>query len=314
MVDPRLLQSAEVQEIVKRHSAEFVELDPLHVHEYQGSGDHGELPHMPVPQHGRDATTEDGGGSQVTSQPGWLWGTMAWLLGVSDSSGSHQPVPSSPSEEALPFPPQRLFKNPVQSGARSETRLEDSHVISQSFRGAPAPRDVQRNFERPDYGGPTASVRNSLEESPILASTPMQNSETQDTIHALPREFKKQNSAYPEQRSPHSDSSNASVSSRSWIEYDSQASSQGDDEERDHPFSDVSYSYMRQDQQLAPMPYGERHVVYVEMGDGRLVHRLSTIGERTTIGDRNTSQESFSTVRTANLSDLGAPLPGALPR
>lgn len=108
----------------------------------------------------------------------------------------------------------------------------------------------------------------------------------------------------------------SAATSRSWTDYDSQASVYSNDDvdpEGGIMSSFVDTQLSKSSNVLAPLPpFRDRQMIYVQMGDGRLVHRLSTIGE----GDRSTRTGSdVSSVQTMTpLSEYDSPLPGGFPR
>lgn len=351
-VDIDLVQSTEVQQILDRHSAEVIPIQPSHVlHSVTADGDEADLP--PMPERAQLLSQQDEAGrhrrdpsAAKTQKQGWLWSATAWLFGVGHDDDDASNDEDRHSVDLEKKPPHRATSTPP-------PMPEDPPAISQNFRGTPSPARFQQQQQHqsdlrplfnPEEGG-DASTRTTTTSSSTGSSSfghlfgfgrstpvdtlatassssspspPRDSSESQDTLHPLPRESDESNVKKP-LVSPYETSEDYSERLRASSSASSEPSHcYGYEHERQ---TDSGANNSSNTPASAPPAFQDRQMIYVQMSDGRLVHRLSTIGERstTTAGDRSTlmgglSEDGASSVRSTTPStSLEPQLPGALP-
>lgn len=317
VIDIDLVQSSEVQQILDRHTAQIIPVKPNEVMHSVTANDESDLP--PMPEHRRllDRSQVGEEEEKAPARSGWLWTAAAWLFGVGgEETHADQSHVTDPEKQTVPERPSTPTITPA---------------ISQNYRGTPSParfqqfsKDVNgqtddesesaRRDPSPDsyyarlfgFGGrdTPAAVQPSREANP---SPPQISHESQDTLH------------------PSSKNSLDVINQPLVSPYEQSYEANNRTEEQLNPTASFDYSswpgYNRSEDRLSPAgtqglqePPRDRQMIYVQMGDGQLVHRLSTIGELTTTGgDRSTIMDSENGSLHSAPSSEEPQLPGALP-
>jgi hypothetical protein len=271
---PSLLQSSAIRDVLAQHGATLVTLAAGDLQAIQAET---QLPTMPTERILTENEQEQAEKSQSTL--GWLVSNVQWFFGL--SKADQQTADFTRKDASSPLLPMVERQPPFMAGTAAE---QFPSAASRAVYGDTAPSTPSRHHPLPLPPGAASQPPSGTIYRPAVATsqTPgnylpvfptfLKTHSRSDSDKAASVPLVHATSRTQESTEDHDQSAAYDGIDTSWHEYDSQ-----DSEDQDQSMERLSEDQHHTTQRSSLAPTPGKQLVYVQMSDGQLVRKLSTI-------------------------------------